>query len=113
MKYFDTHAHYNDKAFDENREEILNKCKAENVEYIVNVGASVKESLECIKLANTHDFIYSSIGIHPYNAKGDKVQDLYDMYKNEITLPLHTLLDDEDVTYVIESFKNAIGEVVG
>ena len=37
----------------------------------------------------------------------------YDMYKNEITLPLHTLLDDEDVTYVIESFKNAIGEVVG
>ena len=36
----------------------------------------------------------------------------YDMYKNEITLPLHTLLDDEDVTYVIESFKNAIGEVV-
>lgn len=83
MKYFDTHAHYNDKAFDENREEILNKCKAENVEYIVNVGASVIESLECIKLANTHDFIYSSIGIHPYNAKGDKVQDLYDMYKNE------------------------------
>ena len=47
MKYFDTHAHYNDKAFDENREEILNKCKAENVEYIVNVGASVMESLEC------------------------------------------------------------------
>lgn len=83
MKYFDTHAHYNDKAFDENREEILNKCKSENVEYIVNVGASVIESLECIKLANTHDFIYSSIGIHPYNAKGDKVQDLYDMYKNE------------------------------
>ena len=75
MKYFDTHAHYNDKAFDGNREEILNKCKAENVEYIVNVGASVIESLECIKLANTHDFIYSSIGIHPYNAKGDKVQD--------------------------------------
>ena len=37
----------------------------------------------------------------------------YDIYKNEITLPLHTLLDDEDVTYVIESFKNAIGEVVG
>ncbi|MPM19943.1 UDP-4-amino-4-deoxy-L-arabinose--oxoglutarate aminotransferase [bioreactor metagenome] len=36
----------------------------------------------------------------------------YDIYKNEITLPLHTLLDDEDVTYVIESFKNAIGEVV-
>lgn len=83
MKYFDTHAHYNDKAFDDNREEILNKCRSENVEYIVNVGASVKESLECINLANSYDYIYSAIGIHPYNAKEDKVQDLYDMYNKE------------------------------
>ena len=83
MKYFDTHAHYNDKAFDDNREEILNKCRSENVEYIVNVGASVKESIECINLANTYDYIYSAIGIHPYNVKEDKVQDLYDMYNKE------------------------------
>ena len=32
----------------------------------------------------------------------------FDMYKNEITLPLHTLLSDEDVEYVIDSLKNAI-----
>ena len=83
MKYFDTHAHYNDKVFDDNREEILNKCITENVEYIVNVGASVGESLECINLANSHDFIYSAIGIHPYNVKVDKVQDLYDIYNRE------------------------------
>lgn len=83
MKYFDTHAHYNDKAFDSNREEILNKCIKENIKYIVNVGASVKESLECIDLANKYEFIYSSIGIHPYYAKEDKVQDLYDMYNKE------------------------------
>ena len=83
MKYFDTHAHYNDKAFDDNREEVLNKCRSENVEYIVNVGASVKESLECINLANTYDYIYSAIGIHPYNINKDKVQDLYDMYCKE------------------------------
>lgn len=83
MKYFDTHAHYNDKAFNENREEILKKCKDAKVQYIVNVGSSVKESLECINIANSHDFIYASIGIHPYNIKEDNVQDLYDMYKKE------------------------------
>lgn len=37
----------------------------------------------------------------------------FEMYKNEITLPLHTLLSDEDVKYVIESFKTVINEVLG
>ena len=83
MKYFDTHAHYNDKAFDDNREEILNKCIEENIKYIVNVGASVSESKDSIVLANTYDFIYSSIGIHPYYAKEEKVQELYDIYNKE------------------------------
>ena len=83
MKYFDTHAHYNDKAFDNNREEVLNKCIEENVKYIVNVGASVSESKDSIELANTYDFIYSSIGIHPYYAKEERAQELYDIYNKE------------------------------
>lgn len=83
MKYFDTHAHYNDKAFDDNREEVLNRCLEENVKYIVNVGASVSESKESINLANKHDFIYSSIGIHPYYAKEESAQVLYDMHNKE------------------------------
>ena len=37
----------------------------------------------------------------------------FDMYKNEITLPLHTSLSDEDISYVIDSYKNVVGEVVG
>jgi dTDP-4-amino-4,6-dideoxygalactose transaminase len=36
----------------------------------------------------------------------------YKQYANEITLPLHTLLSDEDVEYICESFKRAIGEVL-
>lgn len=106
MKYFDTHAHYNDKVFDTNREDILNKCLEENIKYIVNVGASIQESLECINLANKHDFIYSAIGIHPYNAKEDKVKKLYDMYNTsdnskivaigEIGLDYHYTKDDKE-----------------
>ena len=33
----------------------------------------------------------------------------YDLYSNEITLPLHTLLTDEEVEYIIENFKEAVG----
>jgi dTDP-4-amino-4,6-dideoxygalactose transaminase len=35
----------------------------------------------------------------------------FDMYKNEITLPLHTLLSDDDVEYVVESLKEIINEI--
>ena len=37
------------------------------------------------------------------------IQNAYDMYKNEITLPLHTHLSDEDVNYVIQCIKEVIG----
>ena len=36
----------------------------------------------------------------------------YDYYSNLITLPLHTSLTDEDVQYVIENFKNIVGEYI-
>lgn len=119
MKYFDTHAHYNDKAFDNNREEILNKCLEENVKYIVNVGASISESKESINLANKYDFIYSSIGIHPYYAKEESAQELYDMYNKEdnkkiiavgeIGLDYHITKDDrkEQINCFIEQIELA------
>lgn len=47
-----------------------------------------------------------------YKKMGFDIKDFpnaYDMYKNEITLPLHTLLSDEDVEYIIENFKNCKG----
>ena len=36
----------------------------------------------------------------------------YDYYSNLITLPLHTSLTDEDVQYVVENFKNIVGEYI-
>lgn len=84
MKYFDTHAHYNDKVYKENLDEVLNECIKKGVEYIVNVGASINESLESIELARKYPYIFSSIGIHPQNVKTDKVQDLYDMYTRNV-----------------------------
>ena len=62
---FDTHAHYDDDAFDEDRDELLSGMAAKNVEYIVNVGASMASSERSLGLADKYPFIYAAVGVHP------------------------------------------------
>lgn len=66
MKIFDTHAHYDDKAFDEDRDILLSSMQQEiNIEKIVNVGASIKSCKSTIALTERYSFIYGAIGVHP------------------------------------------------
>ena len=62
---FDTHAHYDDDAFDEDRDVLLAGLKAQNVEYIVNVGASMASSERSVRLAEKYPFVYAAVGVHP------------------------------------------------
>lgn len=62
---FDTHAHYDDDAFDEDRDVLLSGIKEAGVEYIVNVGASMASSERSIKLAEKYPFVYAAVGVHP------------------------------------------------
>jgi TatD DNase family protein len=62
---FDTHAHYDDDAFDEDREELLAGMNAAGVEYIVNVGASMASSERSVNLAEKYPFVYAAVGVHP------------------------------------------------
>ncbi|MBQ6937631.1 MAG: TatD family hydrolase [Clostridia bacterium] len=57
---FDTHTHYNDPRFDEDRDAVLSSMQENNVGYILNAGCSVKSSGDSIALAEKYDFIYSS-----------------------------------------------------
>ena len=45
------------------------------------------------------------------NKLKEKDKDIYALFENEITLPLHTKLTDEDVEYVIETFRKCVSEV--
>ena len=65
MQYFDSHAHYEDSKFDEDREEILKKIYEFGVTRYVNIGCNIETSKKSIDLAQKHDFIYASVGIHP------------------------------------------------
>ena len=77
MNYFDSHAHYDDKRFKQDREELLREllpsCGVSNV---INVGCDVKSSEMSIHLAEKYDYIYAAVGVHPH--------ELYDMSSQTI-----------------------------
>jgi len=77
IKYFDTHAHYDDKRFSEDREELLTKhLPASNVARVVNIGASMRSSKESVRLAEKYDYVYATVGVHPHSAKDISDEDL-------------------------------------
>jgi TatD DNase family protein len=62
---FDTHAHYDDERFDEDREELFSQMRDSGIGNIVNVGASLEGSRRSLELADKHEFIYAAVGVHP------------------------------------------------
>ena len=80
MRFFDTHAHYNDEVYDIDREEVLKKIRERGVEYIVNVGYNKVSSIDSINLSKKYDYIYSAIGVHPHDVENETAQDIYNVY---------------------------------
>ncbi len=66
---FDTHAHYDDEAFDEDRRELLSVMKENGIGTIVNVGASMESSKTTLALSGEYPFIYAALGVHPFETK--------------------------------------------
>ena len=62
---FDTHAHYYDKRFDADRDELLASMPENGVGYIINAGCDVETTKKCIEIAEKYDFIYATSGVHP------------------------------------------------
>lgn len=62
---FDTHAHYDDEAFDPDREGLLKNLHNQGIDYIVNVGASIDSIKKTLALAKEYPFIYAAVGVHP------------------------------------------------
>lgn len=64
---FDTHAHYDDEAFDADREALLAEMPERNVGRIVNPGCTVETSRQAVALAERFSHVYAAVGIHPEN----------------------------------------------
>ena len=64
--YFESHAHYDDKRFREDREKLLELLPSCGIDHVVNIGCDLKSSKESIRLAEKYDYIYASVGVHPH-----------------------------------------------
>lgn len=72
----DTHTHMNADAFDEDRDEAIQRAWEQGVTRIVNVGFNRETIPSSIALAEKYDFIYSTVGWHPQDAKSMQDEDL-------------------------------------
>ena len=67
-RIIDTHAHYDDEAYDEDRAEVLKQIKEAGVEQLMNIACSKKSIETTNNLTLEYDFIYGALGIHPSDA---------------------------------------------
>jgi len=65
----DTHCHLDFNDFDMDRDEVINRAKAQGVEKIINVASSIEGTRRAVELAAKYDMIYASVGVHPHEAK--------------------------------------------
>ena len=62
---FETHAHYDDDRFKDDRDETIKRVHEKGVAPIINVGASIGSTMTTMELAKKYDFIYAAVGVHP------------------------------------------------
>lgn len=76
MKLFDTHSHYNDEKFDEDREEIIKATFESGVDKFMCIGYNIESSRKAIEIAESHENIYCTCGVSPNDIEGLRLEDL-------------------------------------
>jgi len=74
--FIDTHAHYDDDAFDIDRDALLAAVHEKGTEIIVNAAQDYKTSLICVEMAEKYPFVYATVGVHPHEAAKATDEDL-------------------------------------
>lgn len=105
--YFDTHAHYDDERFDQDRSAVLEDMARNGVELIVNPAADMKSSRAGRELAARYPFVYFAVGVHPHDTENmtdgdfDELRELARAPKcvavGEIGLDYHYDLSPRDI----------------
>ncbi len=90
---FDSHAHYDDAAFDADRELLLQMLPQQGICAIMNIGCSIESARQSIALAKNFPYIYTAIGIHPEFAAETTERELAE---------IRQMIDDEQVYAVGE-----------
>ena len=67
---FDTHAHYDSRQFDADRDQVLSALPGQGVGLVVNPGCDLDSSRRAIGIAERYPFIYAAVGVHPEDCAG-------------------------------------------
>lgn len=81
MEFFDSHSHFNDEKFDEDRKEIVKKIYEFGVTKTTCVGYNVKQSKLALDIANENENIYATCGISPNDIEDFSEENLKTIYK--------------------------------
>ena len=118
MELFDSHAHYNDEKFNEDRDEIIKSIYESGVTKFICAGYSLESSIKALEIAEKYDFIYTISGISPNDIPGDvddeNLEGLSNDEKNELFTKSLQIVDKQ-LEKIEEMAKNekvvAIGEI--
>lgn len=83
---FESHAHYDDKAFDEDREQLLGSLAHRGIGYVINVGASIETTKNTVALTEKYPFVYGAAGVHPSDT-GELNEEKLGWLKEQCALP--------------------------
>lgn len=71
---FETHGHYDDEQFDEDREQLISEFLEKDIDKVMNVGADMQSSRNSVELAGKYPHFYAAVGVHPSEV-GDLTED--------------------------------------
>ncbi len=112
---FDSHAHYDDEAFDGEREELLKNLFESGVSGIINCGCDILSSSRSCALSEKYSNLYFAAGVHPHEAENvqsgdfDKIKNLLNNHKcvaiGEIGLDYHYDFSPRDVQFQVFEYQ--------
>lgn len=104
---FESHAHYDDAAFDEDREELLAQCQKQGIETIINVSASLASVASTLALTERYPFVYGAVGIHP-DEVGELDEKSFSWLREQCLCPKVTAVGEIGLDYYWDKEKHEL-----
>ena len=119
MELFDTHAHYNDEKFDNDRKQVIQDIYNSNVTMLINAGYSVESSIKGVEIAKDYDWMFNIVGVSPNDiAEGvdeiDKqISRIEDLVKKDQNIVKDVESDTAESLNIVNNNRKivAIGEI--
>ena len=104
---FETHAHYDDESFNDDREALIRSLPEKGIGRIINVGASIETTKTTLELAAKYDYIYAAVGVHPSDISGLN-DETFAWLKEQASLPKTVAIGEIGLDYYWDKEQHEI-----